>query len=65
MGIMKGIFMMVILIYTVVAVLPGVNTTVATITTPTYQVGVAGLAGLYPLFLVFAGMFAVFKGMEW
>ncbi len=56
---------MVIGMYVVVALIPGVNTTVATITTPTYQVGVTGLTGLYTLLIAVAGVMLVLNGMKW
>ena len=41
-------------VYIGVNLLPGLNTTVATITTPTYSSGVAGLTGV--VLIVFAAM---------
>ena len=41
-----------------------VNTTVATITTPTYEGSVASLSGLLPLFLVIMIILYVIKGFE-
>jgi len=41
-----------------------VNTTVATITTPTYSGSVVSLSGLLPLFLVIMIILYVIKGFE-
>ena len=41
-----------------------VNTTVATIVTPTYSASVASLSGLLPLFLVIMIILYVIKGFE-
>jgi len=45
-------------VYIGVSLLPGLNTTVATITTPTYSSGVAGLTGV--ILIVFAAMIIFF-----
>ena len=45
---------MAIVIYVGVAFIPGINTTVATITTPTYSVGVNGMVSV--LLIVFVAM---------
>ena len=39
-------------VYIGVALLPGLNTTVATITTPTYDVGVAGMINVVMIVVV-------------
>jgi len=53
-----------IFVYIGVNLEPGLNTTVATITTPTYSSGVAGLNGV--IMIVFAAMiiFGVLKQMS-
>ena len=45
-------------VYIGVNLLPGLNTTVAAITTPTYSSGVAGLTGV--IMIVFAAMIIFF-----
>ena len=45
-------------VYIGVNLLPGLNTTVAAITTPTYSSGVAGLTGV--ILIVFAAMIVFF-----
>ena len=54
MNAILGLIMAAIFVYIGVNLLPGLNTTVATITTPTYDSGVAGLAGV--VMIVFAAM---------
>jgi len=49
-----GLIFAAIGVYVGVNLLPGLNTTVATITTPTYSAGVAGLIGV--VMIVFAAM---------
>jgi len=53
-----------IFVYVGVNLLPGLNTTVATITTPTYDSGVAGLMTV--VLIVFAAMiiFGIVKAMS-
>ncbi len=55
---------MVVGMYVVVALIPGVNTTVLTITTPTYQVGVTGLTGLYTILIAVGGVMLAIGGMK-
>jgi len=43
MSVIYKFILAIIFVYVGVNLLPGLNTTVATITTPTYDVGVAGL----------------------
>ena len=64
-GLIAGIILMVVGMYVVVALIPGVNTTVATITTPTYQVGVTGLTGLYTILIAVAGIMMAVNSMKW
>jgi len=45
-------------VYIGVNLLPGLNTTVAAITTPTYSSGVAGLTGV--ILIIFAAMIVFF-----
>ena len=45
-------------VYIGISLLPGLNTTVAAITTPTYSSGVAGLTGV--VLIVFAAMIIFF-----
>jgi hypothetical protein len=52
-----GLLMAAIAAYVGVSLLPGLNTTVATITTPTYSSGVAGLMGV--VLIVFAAMIII------
>jgi hypothetical protein len=48
-----------VFVYIAVALTPGLNTTLATITTPTYSTGVAGMFGV--ILIVFAAM--IIKGI--
>ena len=59
-----GLILAVIGVYIGVALVPGINDTIATITTPTYTSGVAGLNGV--IMIVFAAMiiFGVLKQMS-
>ena len=59
-----GLIFVAIGVYVGVNLLPGLNDTVATITTPTYSTGVAGLMSV--VLIVFAAMiiFFVVKGMS-
>jgi len=59
-----GLIMAAIFVYVGVNLMPGLNTTVATITTPTYSSGVAGLTGV--IMIVFAAMivFGIVKAMS-
>jgi hypothetical protein len=52
-----GLLMAAIAAYVGVNLLPGLNTTVATITTPTFSSGVAGLMGV--VMIVFAAMIII------
>ena len=57
---MKAVFALIMAaigIYIGVNLLPGLNSTIATITTPTYTVGVAGMVGV--ILIVFAAMLVV------
>ena len=58
-----GLIMAVIGVYIGVALLPGINTTVATITTPTYDVGVAGLIDVVMIVVAAMIIFMVIKAM--
>ena len=58
-----GLIMAVIGVYIGVALLPGINTTVATITTPTYDVGVAGLVDVILIVVAAMIIFMVIKAM--
>jgi len=51
-------------VYVGVSLIPGINDTIATITTPTYDSGVAGLMGV--VLIVFAAMiiFLIVKAMS-
>jgi len=53
-----------IFVYVGINLMPGMNTTIATITTPTYDSGVAGLVGI--ILIVFAAMivFGIVKAMS-
>jgi hypothetical protein len=59
-----GLIMAVIFVTIGVNMLPGLNTTVAAITTPTYSVGVVGLTGV--TLIVYAAMivFGIVKSMQ-
>ncbi len=46
MNAIMGLIMVAIGVYIGVNLMPGLNTTIATITTPTYSAGVAGLTGV-------------------
>lgn len=64
MQMILGLIMAAIFIYVGVNMEPGINTTVATITTPTYSSGVVGLNGV--IMIVFSAMiiFGVLKNMS-
>ena len=64
MNAILGLILVAIGVYIGVNLMPGLNTTIATITTPTYSAGVAGLTGV--ILIVFAAMivFFVVKGMQ-
>lgn len=53
-----------IFVYVGINLMPGMNTTIAAITTPTYSSGVAGLTGV--IMIVFAAMivFGIVKAMS-
>ena len=59
-----GLLFAAVFVYVGVNLEPGLNTTIATITTPTYSSGVAGLNGV--IMIVFAAMiiFGVVKQMS-
>ena len=59
-----GLIMAAVFVYIGVNMEPGINTTVATITTPTYSAGVAGLNQV--IMIVFASMiiFGILKNMS-
>jgi len=58
-----GLIMAVIGVYIGVALLPGINDTVATITTPTYDTGVAGLINVVLIVVAAMIIFMVIKAM--
>ena len=64
MNMILGLIVAAIFVYIGVNLEPGLNTTVATITTPTYSSGVAGLNSV--ILIVFAAMiiFGVLKQMS-
>ena len=64
MNMILGLILAAIFVYIGVNLEPGLNDTVATITTPTYSSGVAGLNGV--IMIVFAAMiiFGVLKQMS-
>ena len=53
MNSINSLFYAAIAVYVAIALVPGLNTTLATIVTPTYSVGVAGIFGV--VLIVFAG----------
>ena len=59
-----ALIMAAIFVYVGINLMPGMNTTIATITTPTYDAGVAGLTGI--IMIVFAAMivFGIVKAMS-
>ena len=59
-----ALIMAAIFVYVGINLMPGMNTTIATITTPTYDAGVAGLTGV--IMIVFAAMivFGIVKAMS-
>ena len=59
-----GLIMAAIFVYVGINFMPGLQTTVATITTPTYSAGVAGLVGV--IMIVFAAMivFGIVQAMS-
>jgi Na+/H+ antiporter NhaC len=59
MRIITGLIYAAVFVYIAVALTPGLNTTLATITTPTYSTGVAGMFGV--ILIVFAAM--IIKGI--
>ncbi len=63
MRMIMGLIMAVIGVYIGVALLPGINDTVATITTPTYDVGVAGLIDVVLIVVAAMIIFMVIKAM--
>ncbi len=63
MRMIMGLIMAVIGVYIGVALLPGINTTVATITTPTFDVGVAGLIDVVLIVVAAMIIFMVIKAM--
>ena len=63
MRMIMGLIMAVIGVYIGVALLPGINTTVSTITTPTYDVGVAGLIDVVLIVVAAMIIFMVIKAM--
>jgi multisubunit Na+/H+ antiporter MnhF subunit len=64
MQMILGLLMAAVFVYIGVNMEPGLNTTVATITTPTYSSGVVGLNGV--VLIVFAAMiiFGIVKQMS-
>lgn len=64
MSMIMGLIMAAVFVYIGVNMEPGINTTVATITTPTYSAGVAGLNQV--IMIVFASMiiFGILKNMS-
>jgi hypothetical protein len=58
-----GLIFAAIFVYIGVNLMPGLNDTIATITTPTYSSGVAGMCGI--IMIVFAAMivFGIVKSM--
>ena len=63
MRMIMGLIMAVFGVYIGVALLPGINTTVQTITTPTYDVGVAGLIDVVMIVIAAMIIFMVIKAM--
>ncbi len=51
-------------VYIGVALIPGLNTTVATITTPTYSSGVAGMSGVILIIFIAMIVYMMLKGFE-
>jgi multisubunit Na+/H+ antiporter MnhF subunit len=64
MNMILGLLMAAVFVYIGVNMQPGMNTTIATITTPTYSAGVVGLNGV--IMIVFASMiiFGIVKQMS-
>ena len=64
MALVLGLIFAAIFVYVGVNLMPGLNDTIATITTPTYSSGVAGLTGV--IMIVFAAMiiFGIVKSMS-
>ena len=64
MTMILGLIFAAIFVYVGVNLMPGLNATIATITTPTYGSGVAGLTGV--IMIVFAAMviFGIVKSMS-
>lgn len=58
----KGLIIGAIGVFVSLALVPGMNTTIATITTPTYNVGVAGMAPVI-LIVFFAAIIFVVLGL--
>jgi len=59
-----GLIMAAIFVYVGINLMPGMNTTINTITTPTFDSGVVGLVGV--ILIVFAAMivFGIVKAMS-
>jgi len=59
-----GLIMAAIFVYVGINLMPGMNTTINTITTPTFDSGVVGLVGV--VLIVFAAMivFGIVKAMS-
>lgn len=54
MNMIKAFILAAVAVYVGINLIPGINTTVATITTPTYSVGVSGMVGV--VLIIFAAM---------
>ena len=63
MRMIMGLIMAVIGVYIGVALLPGINDTVSTITTPTFDVGVSGLIDVVLIVVAAMIIFMVIKAM--
>ncbi len=63
MNTVKSLFYAAIAVYVAVSLVPGLNSTLSTIVTPTYSVGVAGIFGV--VLIVFAGRVIVSMLGDW
>ena len=59
-----GLIMAVIGVYIGVALVPGINTTIGTITTPTYTSGVVGLFGVILIVVAAAVILMLIRSTE-
>lgn len=64
MNAIRGMILAVIGVYIGVALVPGINDTIATITTPTYDSGVVGIFGIILIVVAAAIIFNLLKSTD-